>query len=121
MKRAIRKTNPRMVRLIVALRRAARENQANIWSDIAERLEGPKRNHAEVNLSKIRRYAVDGETILVPGKVLGTGLIDQPVKVAAFNFSRSAASKIREANGVCMTIEELLQANPSGTRIRILR
>lgn len=121
MERMNRKTNPRLVNLITALKKAARENKAKVWSDIAKRLDGPKQNYAEVNLSKIRRYAVDGETILVPGKVLGTGLIDQPVKVAAFNFSRNAANKIREAKGTCMSIEELLKVNPSGSRIRILR
>ncbi|MDH7593104.1 MAG: 50S ribosomal protein L18e [Methanomicrobiales archaeon] len=121
MKRVSKKTNPRLTNLIDSLKKAARENQANIWSDIASKLEAPSRNRAEVNLSKISRYAIDGETILVPGKVLGSGLIDQPVRVAAFNFSRSATMKIREAKGTCMSIEELLRANPEGSRIRILR
>jgi large subunit ribosomal protein L18e len=74
-----------------------------------------------VNVSKINRYAGDGETILVPGKVLGSGALDQPVIVAALNFSRSAADKIQQAKGTCMTIEQLLQDNPKGSRVRILR
>jgi large subunit ribosomal protein L18e len=115
------KTNPRLNNLIVLLKEAARTNQASIWRDIAVRLEAPSRNYAEVNVGKINRYAAKGETILVPGKVLGTGVLNQPVQIAALNFSKSAVGKIQDAQGACMTIEELLSSNPQGSRIRILR
>lgn len=121
MKKGVRKTNPRILNLIATLKEASREHRVNLWREIASRLEAPAKGYAEVNLSKINRYAGDGETILVPGKVLGTGLLEQPVKVAALNFSRSAASKIQDAKGSCMTIEELLEDNPKGSHIRILR
>jgi large subunit ribosomal protein L18e len=115
------KTNPRLNNLIVLLKEAARTNEASIWRDIAMRLEAPSRNYAEVNVGKINRYATKGETILVPGKVLGTGVLNQPVRIAALNFSKSAVGKIQDAQGACMTIEELLSSNPQGSRIRILR
>jgi large subunit ribosomal protein L18e len=120
-KRAIQKTNPRLSDLISLLKTTSRENEANIWRDIADRLEGPARNYAEVNLSKINRYAVNGDTIIVPGKVLGSGALELPVTIAALNFSVSASEKIREANGACMSIEELVSANPKGSRVRVLR
>ncbi len=115
------KTNPRLTNLIALLKEAARTNEASIWRDIAMRLEAPSRNYAEVNIGKINRYAAKGETILVPGKVLGTGVLNQPVQIAALNFSKSAVGKIQDAQGACMTIEELLSSNPQGSRIRILR
>jgi large subunit ribosomal protein L18e len=118
---ASRKTNPRLSDLISLLKNTSRENEVNIWRDIADRLEGPARNYAEVNLSKINRYAANGDTIIVPGKVLGSGMIELSVTVAALNFSSSASEKIREANGECMSIEELVSANPSGSRVRVLR
>jgi large subunit ribosomal protein L18e len=116
-----RKTNPRLASLISLLKNTSRENEVNLWRDIADRLEAPSRNYAEVNLSKINRYATSGETILVPGKVLGSGILDLSVKVAALNFSQSASEKIRQANGECMSIEELISVNPTGSRVRILR
>lgn len=116
-----RKTNPRLASLISLLKNTSRENEVNLWRDIADRLEAPSRNYAEVNLSKINRYATNGETILVPGKVLGSGILDLSVKVAALNFSQSASEKIRQADGECMSIEELISVNPSGSRVRILR
>ncbi len=120
-KRVIQKTNPRLSDLISLLKTTSRENEANIWRDIADRLEGPARNYAEVNLSKISRYAANGDTIIVPGKVLGSGALETPVTIAALNFSASASEKIREANGACMSIEELVSANPKGSRVRVLR
>lgn len=121
MTRTIAKTNPRLSSLILLLKNTSRENEAKIWREIASRLETPGRNYAEVNLSKINRYAAKGETIIVPGKVLGSGVLSQSVRVAALNFSESATSKIRDAKGQCMTIEQLLQDNPKGSGVRILR
>lgn len=115
------KTNPRLAALIVTLRDASRVHEANIWREIAKRLDAPRKNYAEVNLSKIDRYANEGETILVPGKVLGSGALNLPVKVAALDFSEAAVSKITGANGTCMTIEDLVRDNPKGSRVRILR
>jgi len=120
-KRAIKKTNPRLLNLISLLKDASRQNEALVWRDIASRLEAPAQNYAEVNLSKINRYAGNGETIVVPGKVLGSGMLETSVRIAALNFSQSAETKIREANGQCMTIEELIRDNPRGSKIRILR
>ncbi len=116
-----RKTNPRLASLISLLKNTSRENGVNIWRDIADRLEAPSKNYAEVNLSKINRYATNGETIIVPGKVLGTGILEMSVNVAALNFSESASAKIRQAQGKCMSIEQLISANPKGNKVRILR
>jgi large subunit ribosomal protein L18e len=116
-----RKTNPRLTSLISLLKTTSRENEVNIWRDIADRLEAPSKNYAEVNLSKINRYAANGETIIVPGKVLGTGMLEMSVRVAALNFSEAASEKIREAQGECMSIEQLITTNPKGSKVRILR
>ena len=115
------KTNPRLESLIMMLKRASRENEANIWREIANRLATSNKNHAEVNVSKINRYATENETIIVPGKVLAAGTIGTSVKVAALNFSDAARDKITQANGTCMTIEELVAANPKGSHVKILR
>ena len=120
-RRTNKKTNPRLVNLISLLKDTSRQNEVNVWRDLAMRLEAPARNYAEVNLSKINRYATDGEIIVVPGKVLGSGMLETSVKIAALTFSASAATKILEANGQCLTSEELLKDNPKGSRIRILR
>jgi len=57
---------------------------------------------------------------VIPGKALGAGIIDHPVTVAAFNFSEKAKRKIEAAGGKCLTIEELAEANPKGSNVKIL-
>jgi large subunit ribosomal protein L18e len=115
------KTNPQLVATIDNLKAKTRENGSAIWRDVALRLEKPKQNWAEANLSKIERYTVDGDTVLVPGKVLAAGSISKKITVAAFSFSDAAAKAIVAAGGKTMSIEELAEANPKGTGVKILR
>jgi len=115
-----RKSNPNLVKLIDELLVASAKNEAKVWKDIAERIAKPRRLYAEVNVSKIERYAKDNETIIVPGKVLGSGKINKKVTVAALSFSESAKRKIENAGGKCLTITQLLEENPKGSGVRIM-
>jgi large subunit ribosomal protein L18e len=115
------KTNPQLVALIADLKAKTREDpKAAIWRDIALRLEAPSRVWAEANLSKIDKYAAEGETIIVPGKVLAAGDISKKVNVAAYSFSAKAAAAIVAAGGKTMTIRELMDENPTGSKVRIM-
>mgnify|MGYP000942745997 FL=1 len=116
-----RKTNPRIVSLILTLKERANANSAPIWKDTARRLEMPSRNYAAVNISKINRHTAEDDVLLIPGKVLGAGILDHPVTVAAVTFSDSAVEKIIEAGGKCLSLEEIMEANPKGSGIRIFR
>ncbi len=113
------KTNPRIDKIIEDLKRISRESSAPIWREIAKRLEKPRRNYAEVNLSKINRYSDANDMILVPGKVLSAGAIDKPVTIAALGFSKKAYEKISKC-GKCVSIEELMENNPKGSGVKII-
>lgn len=115
------KTDPALIALISDLKAKERENGSAIWRDIAKRLEKPRKNWAEANLSKLERYAKDGETVIVPGKVLAAGSVSKKITVAAWSFSDAAAEGIVSAGGKTMTIRELMEANPKGSNIRIMR
>ena len=115
------KSNPRLLELIEELKRHSYENKAPIWKDTACRLSKPRRNWAEVNISRISRYAKKGDVILVPGKLLGSGNIDRPVTVASFHASEVARRKITDSGGLVLTIEELMNKNPKGSGVRIMR
>ena len=116
----IKKRDPQTIDLIKSLRKASWEKEAPIWRDIAKRLEKPRRSWAEVNISRISRYAKKGETVIIPGKLLGSGEIDFPVTVAAVKASRQAVLKIREAGGEVISLKELMDRNPGGKNVRIL-
>ncbi|UAL07582.1 MAG: 50S ribosomal protein L18e [Candidatus Methanogranum gryphiswaldense] len=115
------KTNPHLIALIFDLKAKTRETEAPIWRDIALRLEKPKSNWAEANLSRLEMYAKDGEMVIVPGKVLAAGSITKKLTVAAYDFSDAAKAGIQAAGGKTMTLREIMEANPHGTKVRIMR
>ncbi|PSP34023.1 50S ribosomal protein L18e [Halobacteriales archaeon QH_10_67_22] len=114
------KTNPRLSRLIADLKATARETGSDVWSDVAQRLEKPRRTHAEVNLGRIERYAREDETVVVPGKVLGSGVLQKDVTVAAVDFSGTAETKIDQV-GETATLEQVVENNPEGANVRVIR
>ncbi|MFD1687300.1 50S ribosomal protein L18e [Halobellus litoreus] len=114
------KTNPRLNSLIAELKAVSRESGANIWQDVADRLEKPRRTHAEVNLGRIERYAQEDETVVVPGKVLGSGALQKNVTVAAVDFSSSARKKIEQV-GDTVALERAIEENPDGSNVRVIR
>ncbi|MEK6899582.1 MAG: 50S ribosomal protein L18e [Nanoarchaeota archaeon] len=94
--------------------------QSNFWARIMNDLNKPTRQRRTVNVYKIEKFAQEGETIVVPGKVLSVGDLTKKVEVAAFTFSEEARKKIEEAKGKTLTIQELLKKNPEGKNVRIL-
>jgi large subunit ribosomal protein L18e len=113
-------TNPELTELIRFLKKQSRENKADIWRDIAERLAKPKRKRIAVNVSRLNRYTQRNEMIVVPGKILGAGEMGHPVTVAAFAFSETAKEKIKARRGKCLSFLDLIKKNPKGSKVRII-
>lgn len=120
MARKTQKSNDELVALVIKLRKTSRKQAAPIWRDLAARLERPARSWAEVNLSRIARVAPKGATIVVAGKVLGSGALPYAVTVAAFAFSGSARDKIKAAGGDPISIPQLMEKAPKGTNVKIV-
>ncbi len=114
------KTNPRLTSLITELQSVAREAESPVWQAVADRLEKPRRTHAEVNLGRRERYAKEDETVVVPGKVLGSGVLEKPVTVAAVDFSGTAETKIEQV-GESVRLEDAIEQNPEGSNVRVIR
>lgn len=96
------------------------EQDAPVWSKVAETLGKVNRQRAEVNISDIERNAEDGDTVVVPGKVLGAGRLSKEVDVAAFKASKGAKAQIKE-NGEFMFIEDLVEDNPEGSDVKVIK
>ncbi|MFQ5758236.1 MAG: 50S ribosomal protein L18e [Candidatus Bathyarchaeia archaeon] len=116
----IRTTNPELIKIIRTLKKKSRENEARIWRDIADRLARSRQRRTTVNVTRLNRHTEEGETVVIPGKVLGSGKIDHSIKAVAFAFSKQAESKILGAKGKCLSIQELVEKNPKGTNVRII-
>ena len=108
------------MQLIESLKTAAISKNVPLWKRIATELEKPSRSKREVNVYKIEQVARDGEIIIVPGKVLGSGELSKKITVAALSFSESARNKIIAHKGEALTINELLTKNPQGSKVRIM-
>ena len=113
-------TNPLLIITIEKIRKKAFESNSDFLKDLAEKLNKPRRKRVEVNLVHIDRHTEKGETVVVPGIVLGYGGLSKPVNVAAWKFSKGAEEKITASKGKVMTIEELVEKNPKGTKVRIM-
>lgn len=118
--RKVKTTNPELIKLIRFLRRQSRENKVGIWRDIAERLSKPSRKRMVVNLSRLNRYTQRNETVVVPGKVLGTGEMNHKISVAAFAFSEKAKQKITTKKGKCLSFFDLVKKNPKGSNVKVI-
>ncbi len=113
-------TNVYYYALIKQLRKVSRENKAKIWRYVAELLDRPRRKRVIVNLSKINRLTKEGDTVVVPGKVLAGGDLTHPVTIAAYAFSEKAKEKITKAKGRAISILELVKENPKGSNVKII-
>ena len=113
------KSNNQLTNLINELKKKSLDEKVNIWKRIASDLEKPTRKRRVVNLNRAEAKTKADETVIVPGKVLGSGELNHKLTVAAYSFSKSALEKINRA-GKAITINELMKTNPKGSKVRII-
>lgn len=114
-KQLVKKTNLELVKTIIEAKKKKE------WVEIAGILSGPRINKVNVNLDKINSEAKEGETILVPGKVLSQGEINKKIKIIALKFSEKAKEKILKAKGETISISDEIKKNPDKKNVRIIK
>jgi large subunit ribosomal protein L18e len=112
--------NSLLHQLIVDLDKSSKKEKAPIWKRVASELSAPKQNMREVNVTKLAKNTAKGDTVIVPGKVLGTGTIAHAISVVAYSWSDSAAAKITAAGGSIRSINDELSKNGKGSNLRII-
>jgi len=113
-------TNQLVQGMVKELKTASAKNKAPIWADLAEMALKPKIAKRLVNVTKISRVTSDNDTIVVPGKVLGTGNISHKVKMCSFAISTAAANKIKAAGGKIISYSDLISKFPTGKGVKII-
>jgi len=116
---ALENKNEQLQQLIAALKKQSIEQKVGVWKRIALELERPTRQQRAVNLSRIEKYAKENDVVIVPGKLLGGGVLKKKVTIVAFNYSKSTIQKLGNNTSV-MSIEEALKKYPKGNNIRII-
>ncbi len=120
MLRTIRTENPELRHTLLELRRAAKAHDAPVWGDVARKLARPRHQAGPVNVGHLERLAAPNETVVVPGKLLASGVLSKPLTVAAFRYSAGARAKVHAAGGTALAIPDLLKAKPNGSGVRII-
>jgi large subunit ribosomal protein L18e len=110
-----RKTNPEIVESILK----AKKNTG--WLGVASILSSPRTNKVQVNLDRIDEESKEGDTIIVPGKVLGKGDVSKKIRVAALSFSSEAEKKLKEKKCEVVSIIDEIRVNPKAQGIKILK
>ena len=112
-------TSVTLQQLIIDLRKLSLKEKTPLWKRLSHDLGVATRRRSEVNLHKLEQYGNADEITVVPGKVLGHGLLTKKLTVAALRFSDDAKVGIQK-NGKAMSIRDLMQSNPKGKKVRIL-
>lgn len=100
--------------------KASSRNGAPVWRYVAETLSKSSRSRVAVNLSKIERYAEQGDIVVIPGKVLGGGILRKKLTIAAAHFSKTAIDKIERSGSRHIHILDLLKENPEGRGVKVI-
>ena len=113
-------TNQVVIRMAKDLKKASTKNDAPIWAKLAEYALKPSIARRDLNLNRIGQLTKDNDTVVFPGKVLGTGNIPHKITLFSFSISNSAASKIIENGGKLISYSDLIEQNPTGKGVVLL-
>ena len=109
-----KKNSRELVETIIACKKKIK------WLEVAGILSGPRRKSINLNLGEINEKSEEGDTIVVPGKVLSQGEIDKKIKIIAMKFSEKAREKLLKSKTQVSSIVEEIKKNPEAKAIRIL-
>ena len=109
-----KKSSKELVETIIAAKKKDK------WLKVARILSGPRRKAVSLNLEEINENSKDGETIIVPGKVLSQGEMNKKIKIVALSFSEKAKEKLLKSKIPSLSIIEEIKKNPDIKRGRIL-
>jgi large subunit ribosomal protein L18e len=113
-------TNQVVIRMASDLKKASTKNDAPIWSKLAEYALKPAIARRDINLNRINQLTKENDTVVFPGKVLGTGSVSHKITLCSFSISNSAAAKVLENGGKLITYSELIKQNPTGKGVVLL-
>lgn len=115
-KKAQRK-NKELKETIFEVKKASKNNPKLL--EVARYLVLPRKKQIKVNLGKIDKYSKAGDTIIVPGKVLGEGNLSKKIELVAFKISKKAFQKLKDSGSSFETIKQFLKKENQNFKIII--
>jgi large subunit ribosomal protein L18e len=102
------------------LKKASIKNDAPIWAKLAEYALKPSIARRDINLNRIAQLTKENDTVVFPGKVLGTGNVSHKITLCSFSISNSAVDKIIDNGGKLISFSDLIEQNPTGKGVVLL-
>jgi large subunit ribosomal protein L18e len=87
-----------------------------LWKRVLKLSEVPSRSRKTVNIYKINKYTKDGDSIIVPGKVLGEGQMDHKISITAMEYSSKAMLNLKSNKCTVRKLDEILKEK----RLRVI-
>ena len=110
-----RKTNPDLVQTVILCKKNPK------WIGVSASLSGLSNNRMALNLDILDKQTKEGETIVIPGKILSMGDLTKKIKIVALSASKSAIEKINKNGSTFTTIIEEIKSNPEAKGVKILK
>jgi len=115
----IDKKNLQTQKLIEELYKFSKENKKEVYAIIAKQLKAPVRKTNGINLFKLQKlnYVTDGDTVVIPGKLLGCGNLDKKITIYANKVSKSTILKYNNIK----LLSELIKDKVDYKKIKIIK
>lgn len=110
-------SNKTNAELVSTIREAKKYKQ---WMILAKILASSTKKQPAINLYEIEKATTAGDTLIVPGKVLGIGDITKKIRLCALSFSESAREKLKASKSEAVSILEEIKKNAKAEGVRIL-
>lgn len=110
-----KKTNSNTVDLL----RLGRHQKS--WNSVLKIISSSTRNYSSINLARIDAETKAGDTVVIVGKVLGSGNVTKKLRICALSISQDAKDKLKESKSEYVSLMEEIKSNPKATGIKLIR
>ena len=107
-------TNVHLKLLIASLRK-----KSDFWNEVSDKLSVPARKRVTVNLGSLNEYA-DGETVVIPGKLVAGGQLTKKLNIACWRFSEAVLGKVKQSGSKLVSLHDLSAKDEKGNKLRII-
>ena len=109
-----KETNVHLKLLIASLRK-----KSDFWNEVSTKLSVPARKRVTVNLGSLNEYA-DGETVVIPGKLVAGGQLTKKLNIACWRFSEAVLGKVKQSGSKLVSLHDLSAKDEKGNKLRII-
>jgi large subunit ribosomal protein L18e len=115
-----RSSNPIITGTLEKLEMLSKGQNKTFWTSVIEMVSRPNSRRSTVNVGKVSQLTKENDIVLIPGKILGDGLVDHAITVGALFMSKSAGKKIVAAGGSVLNLVEFAEKYPDGSKIIVM-